>query len=290
MDFLFIINPKSGLKLNKLVEKKIVNYFSKTEHRYFIEYTKYPGNAKEIVIKYSQKGFKNFIAVGGDGTIREIATFLVGKDLNLGVIPCGSGNGFARNLLIPLDIDDAIKRIINAKITKVDVGICNSNIFLVTAGVGFDAHIAYLFNNTYHFRGLFFYFFYGFLSYFKYKPKKFKIYFDGREIFALPFLLTIANGKQYGGGAIVSPLSIVNDGILEMVVVDNVSFLKILFKINYLFNGKINEVDFVKTYKSSNFKIVFDGKLIYHLDGDDFVSDDGVLNISVLKESLNVIV
>ena len=290
MDFVFIINPKSGIKVNKLVEKKIVNYFSKTFHRYYIEYTKYPGHAKEIVIKYINEGFKNFVAVGGDGTIRDVASMLVGKNLNLGVIPCGSGNGFARNLSIPIDIDEAIKRVINSNIVKIDVGICNGKIFLVTCGVGFDAYIAYLFNNTYHFRGLFFYFFHGFFAYFKYQAKKFKIYFDDKEIFALPFLLTIANGKQYGGGAIVSPSSIINDGILEMVLINKISFFKMFLKLNYLFNGKIENLNFVKIYKSSNFKVISDEKLLYHLDGEDYIAEDGVLNISVLKESLNVIV
>jgi len=290
MDFLFIVNPKSGLKLNKLIEKKIVDHFSKTEHKYFIEYTKHPGNAREIAVKYANKGVGNFVAVGGDGTIREVASMLVGKGFNLGVVPCGSGNGFARNLSIPLNIDDAIKRITDGSVIKVDVGICNNKVFLVTCGFGFDAYIAYLFNNTYHFRGLFFYFLHGFLSYFKYKPKRLRIYFEGKEIISCPFIATVANQRQYGGGALISPSSIVNDGILEMVLIYDMGFFRTASKLRYLFNGRIEEVPFVKIYRAGNFKVVSDYPLLYHLDGEDFVSEDGVLNISVLKESLNVIV
>ncbi|HOJ85840.1 MAG TPA: diacylglycerol kinase family lipid kinase [Elusimicrobiales bacterium] len=290
MNYLFIINPKSGLKINRYIENKIKEKFLNTGHNFIIEYTKYKNHAKEITINYLNKGYDNIIAVGGDGTIKEISSVLAGKNkINLGIIPCGSGNGLARNLSIPLNIDEAIDVILKNKIRKIDCGLCNGDIFISTCGTALDAKVAYLFNNTVHSRGLLPYFFHGALSYFKFKPHKTEVYMDGKKYEFYPIIATVANGRQYGGGAIISPESYMDDGVLELVLIYDAGFLKTLFSLKSLFDSKILQNDFVKCFKSSNFKIILPPKTVYHLDGEDYKTQDGVLNISVLKQSLSVI-
>lgn len=291
LSYLFIINPKSGIKLNKFVERKISQKFSKTDRNFVIEYTRYRFHAKEIVMKYIKRGFENIVCVGGDGTIREIACVVVGKkNINLGIIPCGSGNGLARNLFIELDIDKSIDVVLNNKIRSIDCGIVNGDVFLSTCGTGFDAIVAHKFNKTIHMRGLVPYFLYGCLSYFKHKPKKIEIIVDNQSYFFKPMIATVSNGMQYGGGAIISPDSVIDDGFLELVLIENPGFIKTITNIHKLFNGKITKVDFVKYFKSKTFRIILPKNSIYHLDGEDFITSDGILNISVISKALNVFV
>ncbi|NLH39162.1 MAG: diacylglycerol kinase family lipid kinase [Elusimicrobia bacterium] len=288
--YIFIINPKSGLKINKLIEKKIREKFNMPDIEFFIEYTKYRYHSKEIALNYIEEGFDNIIAVGGDGTIREIAGLLTGrKDIKLGIIPAGSGNGLARNLGIPLNIDDAIRVILNGRTKAIDCGMVNGEIFLCTCGTGFDAKIAYLFNNTVHSRGLLPYFIHGILSYFKFKPNNTDLYVNGEKYSFKPLIATIANGKQYGGKAVISPNSIMDDGYLEAIVIDDPGLIGMIMGVKTLFNSKILENDCVKSFRSKNFKIVIDKGSVYHLDGEDFSSEDGVLNISVMENAINVI-
>lgn len=289
MSYLFIINPKSGLKLNRYIEKKIREKFSKTGYQFSIEYTAYKKHAKKITLEYINKGYNNIIAVGGDGTIKEIAEVIINKkDINLGIIPQGSGNGLARNLGIPLNIDDSIDLILKGNIRKIDCGIVNGDIFLSTCGMGVDAYIAYLFNNTIHSRGLFFYFIYGILGYFRYKPVRTEVIIEGKSYVFYPLVIAVANGKQYGGGAIINPQSMIDDGFFELVVIEDVGFFKAAFNFNYLFNSKINHLDFVKYFRSSNFTIILPPASYYHLDGEDYKTDSP-LNITILPGVLPVI-
>lgn len=288
--YIFIINPKSGLKINKLIEKKIKEKFTMPDIEFFIKYTEYKYHSKEIAVNYIEQGFDNIIAVGGDGTIREIAGVVAQrKNIKLGIIPAGSGNGLARNLGIPLNIDNAIKVIIDGRTKVIDCGIVNGEIFLCTCGTGFDAKIAYLFNNTVHSRGLLPYFIHGILSYFKFSPSSTDLYVNGKKYSFKPLIATIANGKQYGGKAIISPNSIMDDGYLEAIVIDDPGLIGMIMGVKSLFNSKILENDCVKSFKSKNFKIVIDKGSIYHLDGEDFRSEDGILNVSVMENAINVI-
>jgi len=290
MKYIFIINPKSGVKLNKYIEKKINDRFSKFEGEFKIEYTQYKKHERELALKYYEKGYRNIITVGGDGTIKEIASFCVGKkDVAIGIIPCGSGNGFARNLNIPLDIDKAIDIIFKNRVRKIDCGIVNGDIFLNTCGTGFDAKIAILFNKNKRIRGLLPYFINGIILYFNFKPYKTEIYLDGEKKVFYPLIATVSNGRQYGGGAVISPNSYLDDGYIELIVIENVNFWKFLSNLKSLFDSSILEKNFVKSFKSTNFRIVLPPQSIYHLDGEDYITRDGVLNISVLSKSLNVI-
>ncbi len=287
MKYLFLINPKSGFKINKYVEKKIKENFR--EKDFSIEYTQYKNHAKKIVLNYISKGYSNIIVAGGDGTVKEVAEILAGKDINLGIIPCGSGNGLARNLYIPVDIDKAIEIIKKGNVRKIDCGLCNGDIFLSTCGTGFDARVAYLFNNTVHQRGLIPYFFYGFISYLKYQPSKTKIIFDNNEFIFYPLVATVTNGRQYGGGAIINPDAIIDDGFIEVVIVEKRNIFKLLKKLPTLFNSRILENDFVKTFKSKNFTIFIENGWVYHLDGEDYIAESGKLEVSVMEKALRVI-
>ncbi|MGC8867979.1 MAG: diacylglycerol/lipid kinase family protein [Elusimicrobiales bacterium] len=288
--FVFIINPKSGLKINTLVERIILKKASCRNVECCLDYTKEKGDAGYLALKYFSEGFNRIICVGGDGTIREIAEVMAGRSgVAIGIVPCGSGNGAARNLSIPLDIEKAIDLVFDGKIKEIDAGICNCRLFINVCGFGFDAHIAKVFNRN-RVRGLLPYFIHGFFSFFKYKPIKTLVEFDGRREFFMPFVAAVANGRQYGGGAIISPSSLMDDGLLEFVSVDMASFHYYIKRIHTLFNGDILKNSFVKHYSSCSFKIQLPQKSVYHLDGEDFISEDGILRISVMRKAIKFIV
>ncbi|MCX7698828.1 MAG: diacylglycerol kinase family lipid kinase [Candidatus Goldbacteria bacterium] len=283
---IFIINPRSGFKINKFVERNIINKISVRRINYAIEYTKQKGDAFTITIKYLNKGFNRVVCVGGDGTLREILEAVAGKNnVIVGIIPCGSGNGAARNLKIPLNLDEAFEIALGNKIVDIDCGICNSKLFFNICGIGFDAHIAKMFNKN-RIRGLLPYFLYGIISYIKFKPIDIEVEYGGKKDFFKPFVVAVANGSQYGGGAIISPRSSLIDGKLDLIVVDNTDFFYLIRRIHTLFNGKILENDKVKYLTSEVFKIKLPPGSIYHLDGEDFISEDGVLKITTLPKAV----
>lgn len=289
--YLFIINPKAGFKVSFVLEGYIRNKAFESGKRYVIEYTKEKGDGFKIALNYINQGFDRIVCVGGDGTLREVAEAVLNKKgVALGIVPAGSGNGAARNLSIPLNIEKAIDLVFNSKrIVEVDCGICNSKIFINVFGVGLDAHIAHLFNQN-RIRGILPYFIHGVKAYLRYKPVSVEVDFgDGFYRFD-PILLAIANGCQYGGGAIISPNSSLFDGFLNLVVINNASVWYLLRRINTLFNGKILENDIVKTYVSKSFKIKIPPKTIYHLDGEDYLSEDGFLSVSVIPKALSFII
>lgn len=289
--FLFIINPKSGFKINSLIERQIKKKAFELNKKYIIEYTKQKGDGFRIATNYINQGFNKVICVGGDGTLREILEAVFGKrGVVLGIIPAGSGNGAARNLSIPLDIEKALDLVFKPKkIIEVDCGVCNSRLFINVFGVGFDAYIANLFNRN-QIRGIIPYFIHGISAYLKYKPITVEVDFgDGFYRFT-PFVLAIANGRQYGGGAIISPNSSLFDGFLDLVVIDNASTTYFLRRIKTLFNGKILENEIVKTFVSKNFRLRLPPQTLYHLDGEDFISETGVISVSLIPKAFSFIV
>lgn len=281
----FIINPKSGLKINKVIEKIIVRKVSEKDINYSIEYTKEKGHGFYLAVKYINQGFNRIICAGGDGTLREILEASASKNVIVGLIPCGSGNGAARNLGIPLNVADAIEVALGERIAEIDCGVCNSKLFINVCGVGFDAHIARLFNQN-KIRGLIPYFTHGITSYFKYRPVGVEVEFDDIKKFYRPFIIAVANGRQYGGGAIISPLSSVCDSKIELIVIEMASAFYFLKNICTLFNGRILENSKVHCFTSANFKLRIPTGSVYHLDGEDFISEDGLLKISVIPKAL----
>ncbi|NLI09888.1 MAG: hypothetical protein GX447_03910 [Elusimicrobia bacterium] len=291
MSYFFIVNPNSGKEKNK---KEFVYFLKKeSETRKLIceiAYTQSSKHARELAFLAVKRGFKKVVAVGGDGTIREVASSLAGKDAALGIIPMGSGNGFARNLLLPLNIEKALVTVFKEKYLYCDVGICLGEIFLCACGFGVDALIAERFNTGNHSRGLFPYFVSGAKSLFSYKPKllRFKKS-DGTFIDYFPLLAAVMNGRQYGGGACVNPEGLIDDGVLEFISLKNMGFLSAVLNLPYLFNGKINKKNIFGSLPLKNAEIHIGRDSVYHLDGEHFYSKDGVLKISVWHKALKVI-
>src|SRR5208283_3527302 len=186
--------------LPQLIEKRIDS--SQFDPEYF--FTKCPGHATELTKQLVDMNYGRIVAVGGDGTVNEVAKALVDTPTVLGIIPSGSGNGLARFLKIPMRIEDSVYLQNVGKILSIDYGRINNEPFFCTCGVGFDAHIGNKFAKSAN-RGFFSYVKETYHAYFHYKPLKYTIKIDGEKIKTRAFLITVANAGQYGNDAYISP-------------------------------------------------------------------------------------
>lgn len=289
MSYFFIINPGAGRRLGD-IGGRIERFFSGRRLRFEIKFTKARGHASELSAAAALEGFTRIVAAGGDGTIRETAIPLIGKEAALGILPCGSGNGLARNLYIPLDFDAALEGLLKWEPRAIDAGLAGGLPFFCAAGVGLDAEVAHDFNTMSRRRGILPYVMHAARRVLSYRPKTVTALVDGRRLELTAMLNGVLNGMQYGGGARVAPGAYMDDGLLDLVSVKKTSLLRLLTAVPALFNGRLAEhKDIYSAYKGRLIELDCGGGAWYHLDGEDFYSENGRIRFSVLPGALKVI-
>ncbi|MFA6434123.1 MAG: diacylglycerol kinase family protein [Elusimicrobiales bacterium] len=289
MSYFFIINPASGNGSGVELPGKIDAFFRSRGIRYELALTKNKGHGLELSRRAVLAGFSNIVAAGGDGTIREAAEPLIGKPVTLCILPFGSGNGLARNLDIPLKHEEALRGLLEWTPRKIDVGLANGRPFFCAAGVGLDAEVARVFNTRLAGRrGIFPYVYHAAVTFFRYLPAEIAVNMNGRRLTFSPMLTAVLNGRQYGGGARIAPDAYIDDGLLNLVVVEKRGVLRTLLAVPDLFNGKLlRHKGLITTDVSGVIELSFAPGAVYHLDGEDFTGD-GTLRISVLHKALSV--
>jgi diacylglycerol kinase (ATP) len=258
-----------------------------------ITITEGTGHAAELARGAVERGARVVIAWGGDGTVNEVATSLLGTPAALAVIPAGSGNGLARMLSMPANASRAIGRILNGADRLIDVGEIDGHVFVNVAGVGFDAHIARAFAAVGRARR-------GFLRYGaivvnelrRYECGTYTVTLDPADDRAGPvtyraFLLTFANGRQWGNGAIIAPAAELDDGALDAVVVEDRGTAAVLRSIPRLFGGTITAAPGVSTSRVQAATVTGTGPLVYHADGEPHVGGPS-LQVSVRPRMLRL--
>ena len=258
MRILIISNPFVAINKEKraVIERiasKITGHGGITDITYIMK----PGLGKKYSSRASLEGYDAVYAAGGDGTVNEVASGLVGSPVPLGIIPLGTGNAFARGLNIPLNTDDVIDMLLRKKTVKIDTGKISSHVFLAVAGIGYDANIAHDFNKRRNVKsGLSKYFYIAVRNYFFKSPEKLKLVIDGNEEHHAVFGLTICNTRQYGSKAIIAPQADPRSGTLIAVLIPKLHPFKAIRATNMLFNGTINECKELKyiTFKTLKIK------------------------------------
>lgn len=288
MKILFIINPKSGKGRDP---QDIVNCIKLNFPQAAWALTTGPRHATELAAKAVSQQYEAVVAVGGDGTINETAQALVNTPTALGVIPGGSGNGFARELRMPLHLQEAVFCLQKAKTVRCDVGQANGELFLNLAGVGIEAQIAYDFmqyGKTGK-RGMWPYFKLGAKDAFTYQPQEMQLEYDGRRETIRPLSVTFANGTQYGSNFKIAPQASLTDGWLEKVVIKNVHKLKLLAAAPTFFTDDSTHLGVTDTTCVKHVLLRQPGEIIYHLDGEPKKTQDQ-LEIKILPAALNVLI
>jgi len=239
-----LINPKSGLSkysgpLQEVLERSWRH--SDTDVTYQFSHSAEDGQAKTL--RAVEDGIDMLVVVGGDGMVNSIGSALIGTDVALGVVPTGSGNGFARHFGIPLNPAAAARTLAQGKRMRIDVGTVNERPFFVTCSMAWDAALVQTFEKS-PVRGVFPYVFAAVSEYFTYKPQPIEICLDGdRELsFDDPVILTVANLTQFGGGARIAPQACPDDGYLELVVVSRKDILRVVSQLNRLFDGTLDKI------------------------------------------------
>ncbi|OGR75514.1 MAG: hypothetical protein A2X32_13455 [Elusimicrobia bacterium GWC2_64_44] len=289
MSYYFIVNPNAGRKFGD-VRERIERFFSGRSLRFEVEFTRAREHASELSARAALAGFQRVVAVGGDGTIRETAIPLLGKATALGILPCGSGNGLARNLYIPLDFDAALAGLISWEPRQVDAGLANGRPFFCAAGVGLDAEVAHDFNSLSSRRGILPYVWHAARRVLAYKPAPATAVVDGRRLELLSMINAVLNGVQYGGGARMAPGAYIDDGLLDLVSVKKASLPRLLAAVPALFRGTLHRhPDIYSAVQGRAIDLDCGAGSWYHLDGEDFYSEDGKVRFTVLPGALKVL-
>lgn len=285
---LFVINPVSGNKPKEFITELIEEKFQEDGYKTAIIFTSFAGEATQIVKKYTKKDYKKVIAIGGDGTVNEVASAIVDTDAVLGIVPFGSGNGLARQLSIPLKADKALDLIKLGHTQKIDYAKINDQNFFCTAGVGFDAHIGHLFDKM-EGRGLKNYIKATVSEFKRYKPERYEISMNGVTIVRDAFLITFANASQYGNNAHIAPQANIQDGRLEVAIMRSFPIISAPVIGARLFLKNIDKSVYLETYQSKSIIVKRTSPDVIHYDGEPGEMGK-ILNIRVIEGGLNVFV
>ncbi|MCW3462701.1 diacylglycerol/lipid kinase family protein [Chitinophaga nivalis] len=287
---LFIINRKAGTDREKKLGDAIRQHLPADQFEVSITHLAYLGHGADLSREAVKNGVHTVVAVGGDGSINEIAQGLVGSQTAMAILPLGSGNGLARALKIPLDVHKALRLIAAGKQRAIDVGYANEHLFLSNAGVGFDALIAEQFRHTKK-RGLSGYAKLVLKSFKDYQPASYSIDIDGQQLQVPAFLLTIANGNQFGYEFKLAPGANVFDGLLDICIMPPVSFLELLPVSMYSLLGNIDKTRFMQHYTGKEITIRSSELQYLQVDGDAVpLSEPGLVRLRIQQAAIQVVV
>jgi len=245
----------------------VVPYLKKNGCEVMYSVTQYPGHASELAIKASGEGYDMVVAVGGDGTVNEVAQSLIGTDTPMGIIPIGSGNGLARELGLSTNMKKSARTLIEGKTIRIDVCSINNQRFLCTGGIGFDAQIANQMSRVSS-RGFFRYIQLVVRESIFYKPTKVRMKIDGVRLEQSVFLVTFANASQFGNNAFIAPGASMTDGIIDVIVVKPFSRIWLPVFGMGLFIKIIPKLPFVDCYKARQIEVESIDVPYYHFDGE----------------------
>ncbi|OXA72009.1 hypothetical protein B0A67_09270 [Flavobacterium aquidurense] len=287
----FIINPISGSGKHNLAASYILQHFPASEYQIAVDYTNHKTHAVELTKAAVKQNPDYIVACGGDGTINEVASCLVNTTIVLGIIPVGSGNGLASNLNIPRDFKKAIDIIKKGETTFMDVGKINDFYFFSNMGIGIDALIIKKYERSGN-RTLSSYVKAALSSSFQYEAKQAIISFEDQKIEVNPFMLFISNSNEMGYNMSLTPKASLSDGLLDMVIIPELSFIqKLLLGFNVLRNT-IEKFKKAKHYLVNEVHIKMPQKIYIdaQIDGEQYHIKTNIINVRILPKALKVLV
>jgi YegS/Rv2252/BmrU family lipid kinase len=240
--------------------------------------TERPGHARELAVAATARGIATIIAWGGDGTMNEVATAIAFTDVALVLVPSGSGNGLARDLGVPFHAPAALEVAFNGCERTIDAGEIDHRLFFNVAGVGLDARVAHRFAvNGLEKRGFSRYMAITMRELATYQPDALAVTTRSSTVTTQSLLVAIANGRQYGNGAIIAPQAQLDDGLLDVVIVSGRSLIRACLELPFVFMGTIDRLAGVTMAKTESVQIASAYPLVYHIDGEPLA---GMLTLS----------
>ena len=284
-----ILNPRAGLAAARARAA-----LERSAHWRGLEVrlTTAPGDARRYASEAAAAGAEIVLAIGGDGTANEIAWGLLGTSTVLGLVPMGSGNGLARTLGIPLKPDRALATLADAVPRAMDVGMINERPFLNVAGAGFDAQVGLDFHEHGRRggrRGVFTYVWLSVLRTMSYRAESWVLDAGTQKFEGRAYIVAFVNGRQYGGGAVLVPGARLDDGLFDIVVIEDAPALEIAWNAPRLFFGTLSKYRRYRHIASPTAVLSATGTVPYHRDGEP-ESTSGRLEASILPRALRVLV
>ena len=284
---LFITNPFSGAKRGKVLADLLEEHLNTALYDFSIAYTEYSGHAINLAKQAVEDNFFAVVAAGGDGTINEVANALQGTDTALGVIPLGSGNGFAYHLDIKRDVIKAIEIINEGHISRIDTGSANQRFFVNVAGMGLDAAVAFKTKNNKR-RGFMPYLKQSIIEGFRFNHLQLNIETPQRSWSGKYAMAVIANGSIYGYDFVIAPGAILDDALFDVLLLKEVSVWKCIALLPRFFKKTLHESPLVEYFKTDEIILSIDHDDYYHVDGEGF-EVSGAVHFKIQPHNLSII-
>jgi diacylglycerol kinase (ATP) len=284
----FVINPRSGVDRQKAIEASITAVLDHGSFTYEIVHTQYAKHGTELARHAASNRAFAVVAVGGDGSVNDIAKGLLGTDTALAIIPKGSGNGMARTLGIPLNERKALAIINGAHTIRMDIGYANGQAFISNAGVGFDTVISQAFASS-KTRGFRTYSWLVTKNLWTYKTIRWNISIDGEEFSERAFMITVANGQQFGYNFKIAPNASWTDGLLDVVIIKRFPRMLGGALVLRAMNGSITQSPYVKHFRAREVRVASPELKLLQTDGDAYPAEKEV-RFRVEPAALRIIV
>lgn len=269
---LAVINPISGTSNKEFMPETIARCIDPDKFDVVVRFTQHASHATLLTEEAIKEGFYGVIAVGGDGTINEVAAALRDSSTALGIIPCGSGNGLARHLGIPMNVEKALEIINLDNIEALDYCTANDRPFFCTCGVGFDAHVSQKFAEAKK-RGPLSYIQKTLVEYLKYRCKTYSIEMNDRVVTEKAFVIACGNASQYGNNAFITPRASMHDGLIDVTVIHPFTPLDTAVLGVLLFTRHIDQDTNINTFRTSELTIHLPKPDVMHIDGEPIMMD-----------------
>ncbi|MDE6418712.1 MAG: diacylglycerol kinase family lipid kinase [Duncaniella sp.] len=283
-----VINPISGTRSKKGLAQFVVDRLTPLGWEVEVKYTGGHGDATRLAREAAERGFDAVFAAGGDGTVNETAAALCGTRTALGIIPCGSGNGLARHLGIPVDVEEGIKVIAANRPMDIDYAIVNdTRKFFCTCGVGFDAAVSEAFSRK-KTRGKLTYIQSTFQTLARFEPEYYTIIADGQRLTEKAFLVAVCNASQYGNNAYIAPGAVIDDGLLDVTIVHAGNIFSTALVGFDILAGQIERNASAMTFRTHALTIERSRPGVAHIDGEP-IELGSRIHIDCLHRDLRVI-
>lgn len=283
----FIINPVSGTGKKKDIMAFIEKATDRALYDTEIYMTRHAGHAETLAREAAQAKIHAVVAVGGDGTVNEVGRGIIHSSTAMGIIPCGSGNGLARHLHIPLDVPKALHVLNTGIIKSIDYGLIGEHPFFCTCGVGFDALVSFRFSTDKK-RGILTYLEKALSEFLKYQPETYELETEDGIMQHKAFLITCCNASQYGNNAFISPNASLHDGLLDITILEPFTAVEIPSMVFQLFNKLILQNSRIRSFQCKELTIHRKHEGVAHFDGDPVMLGADI-PVRIVQNGLSVI-
>ncbi|MBR4533193.1 MAG: YegS/Rv2252/BmrU family lipid kinase [Bacteroidaceae bacterium] len=285
---LFIANPIAGTHDKRSIIESLPHYLPRERFEWEVAWTEHRGHAAEIALQAAEDAFDVCAAIGGDGTVNEVARSLCHTQTALAIIPMGSGNGLARHIQIPMNPDKALEVLARCDIKALDYGIINDIPFFCTCGMGFDAFISEKFATSGK-RGLITYIENTLKGGLSYEPETYELELDGQKEHYKAFLIACGNASQYGNNFYITPQASMSDGLLDVTIIEPFNVIKAPQIVMQMLNKTLDTNSHIRTFQCRSLHVHRSLPGVIHFDGEPAEAGTDI-EIRLVPKGLQVVV